>query len=41
MGQHKTNINAIAKANGKLEPKKKEKALTKRDIEDIMFARLL
>jgi hypothetical protein len=41
MGQHKTNPNSIAKAKGELQPKKKEKRLTKKDLHDLMYARIV
>ena len=41
MGQHKHNPTAIAAAKGELPPKKRERRLTKRQVERLLKAEIL
>lgn len=41
MGQHKTNPNSIAKAKGELKPEKRHPRLTQRDVNDLLFAKMM
>ena len=41
MGQHKNNPTAIAAAKGELQPKKRERRMTKRQAERLLKAEIL